>query len=62
MTDEGASPGAPPRVDTAPNGGQGLIGLRERVSMLGGEFDAGPTDAGFEVRARFPLLGTAEAR
>jgi signal transduction histidine kinase len=62
VTDEGRSPGARPRVDASSNGGQGLIGMRERVSMLGGEFDAGPTDAGFEVRARFPLRGTAEAR
>lgn len=35
--------------------GHGLIGMRERVSMLGGEFEAGATEAGFVVRARFPL-------
>ena len=36
-------------------GGHGLIGMRERVAMLGGEFEAGATETGFSVRARFPL-------
>ncbi|WP_206795578.1 sensor histidine kinase [Amycolatopsis sp. MtRt-6] len=34
--------------------GRGLAGLRERVSVLGGDFSAGPGDAGFVVRARIP--------
>jgi signal transduction histidine kinase len=59
VVDEG--PAAGRRNVAAPsNGGQGLIGMRERVAMLGGEFDAGPTQTGFAVRARFPLRGRPE--
>ncbi|MFI5954739.1 sensor histidine kinase [Cryptosporangium sp. NPDC051539] len=36
--------------------GRGLTGLRERVNVFGGEFDAGPTrDGGFRVRASIPV-------
>jgi signal transduction histidine kinase len=36
-------------------GGHGLVGLRERVTLLGGTFQAGPRlDGGFEVRASIP--------
>jgi signal transduction histidine kinase len=36
--------------------GHGLIGMRERVALFGGDFFAGPgAGGGFEVRARFPL-------
>ena len=36
--------------------GHGLIGMRERVAMFGGELEAGRhTDGGFSVRARLPL-------
>ncbi|WP_416985522.1 sensor histidine kinase [Streptomyces sp. T028] len=40
----------------AHGGGFGLVGLRERVTALGGELRAGPvaTGQGWEVRARFP--------
>ena len=37
-------------------GGHGLIGMRERVAVYGGELHAGPgARGGFEVRARIPL-------
>ncbi len=36
-----------------PSGGNGLVGMRERVTALGGAFTAGPTDeGGFRVEAR----------
>ncbi|WP_406340678.1 sensor histidine kinase [Streptomyces sp. NBC_00648] len=48
-----AAPGAAP-LDL-PSGGHGLIGLSERVYLLGGFFSAGPDDAGgFSVSATIP--------
>jgi signal transduction histidine kinase len=41
---------------TRPSGpGLGLVGMRERVSALGGQLQAGPQDdGGFRVRAELP--------
>jgi signal transduction histidine kinase len=36
-------------------GGRGLIGMRERVALYGGDFDAGATSTGFRVHARLPI-------
>lgn len=50
----------PPEVASAssarlPSGGNGLVGMKERVSALGGVFVSGPTDAGgFRVSAVIP--------
>ncbi|WP_274559414.1 sensor histidine kinase [Streptomyces spiramyceticus] len=41
-----------------PSGGNGLVGMRERVTALGGVFVSGPTDAGgFRVSAVLPARG-----
>jgi signal transduction histidine kinase len=38
-------------------GGRGLIGMKERVGLFGGELDAGPRpEGGFRVHARIPLV------
>jgi signal transduction histidine kinase len=47
----------PPRSapESAPGEGHGIAGMRERVTLLGGEFSAGPTaEGGFAVAARLP--------
>ena len=50
----GARSGALPGV--LPGAGHGIIGMRERVTLLGGEFSAGPLPGyGFRVSARIPL-------
>ncbi|MER6558702.1 histidine kinase [Streptomyces sp. NPDC001027] len=52
--------GAPPEAGAAssaglPSGGNGLVGMKERVVALGGVFVSGPTDAGgFRVSAVIP--------
>ncbi|MFF0310344.1 sensor histidine kinase [Streptosporangium sp. NPDC004379] len=45
-----AAPGRPPGA----SGGMGLEGLRERVRLAGGVFEAGPGNGGFRVTARLP--------
>jgi signal transduction histidine kinase len=46
---------APPPADPLPGAGLGLSGLRERVGLLGGEFEARPEpDGGFGMVARLP--------
>ena len=58
-----ASPQAPaqPSASAHPNdGGHGLIGMRERASMLEGGLHAGPTpQGGFRVLARLPIAASA---
>ncbi|MGH3382949.1 MAG: sensor histidine kinase [Nocardioidaceae bacterium] len=43
--------------------GRGILGMRERCQLLGGQLDAGPlAEGGYEVRARLPLAPTETAR
>ncbi|WP_205752803.1 sensor histidine kinase [Cryptosporangium phraense] len=52
---EVATEGSTTMKGGAVRNGRGLTGLKERVSVFGGEFDAGPTaDGGFRVRASIP--------
>ncbi|WP_394429157.1 sensor histidine kinase [Streptomyces sp. SGAir0957] len=51
IVDAGTGPAAPAAVP-----GMGITGMAERVSLLHGEFSAGPApDGGFRVAARIPL-------
>ncbi len=47
--------GGTARVPAAPGSGYGLIGMRERVAMLGGSWRIGPAGAGFAVEVLLPL-------
>jgi signal transduction histidine kinase len=53
VTDDGRDGPSP---SAARNGsGHGLIGMRERAALFGGELSAGPHAAGFRVRASLPM-------
>ncbi|MFE0172445.1 sensor histidine kinase [Streptomyces sp. NPDC059002] len=58
--------GAPPRPPAAATGlgtGRGLVGLRERVALLGGTFDAAAAPGGgFDVTAAIPTGPDAASR
>ncbi len=47
----------PPRPLPPSAGGHGLIGMRERATMLGGTLEAEPANGAFRVRARLPYGG-----
>lgn len=57
-------PADPPAGDRsrgrAGHGGRGLIGLDERVRLVGGTLDHGPRDGGFTVAARLPHHAPAQ--
>ncbi|MET7603598.1 histidine kinase [Streptomyces avermitilis] len=62
MQVENGPPPEPGSVESArlPSGGNGLVGMKERVSALGGVFVSGPTDAGgFRVSAVIPAEAEA---
>jgi signal transduction histidine kinase len=59
VTDEGRGVPAAVPAGAATTVGHGLVGMRERVSIFGGEFDAGPRpEGGFGVSARIPIPGS----
>ncbi len=52
-----------PHAPRADGTGHGILGMRERVSLCGGEFTAGPRPGqGFEVIAHFPLAPLPQRR
>lgn len=56
VTDDGPGPRRNGRGGGS--GGHGLVGIRERVSLFGGDLRTGAEpDGGFGVHARFPLAG-----
>jgi signal transduction histidine kinase len=49
-----------PDPEPEPADGQGIAGMRERVTLVRGELDTGPTaNGGFAVTASLPLGNTA---
>ena len=60
VCDRGSRGGAPAPARVG-GGGHGLVGMRERVRIFGGELHTGRrAGGGFEVRARIPIDGRAE--
>ncbi|MEV4440574.1 sensor histidine kinase [Streptomyces sp. NPDC049577] len=58
VTDNGPSDATASPTARVPGSGQGLIGMRERATLYGGTFTAGPREggaAGYEVRFTLPL-------
>jgi signal transduction histidine kinase len=50
-----------PASEARTGGGHGLVGMRERVRLYGGELWTGRrAGGGFEVRARIPLVADTE--
>jgi signal transduction histidine kinase len=56
VIDEGPRQHPWPPAPTEPGAGHGLVGMRERVGLFGGELQSGPRDRGFRVWARLPGL------
>jgi signal transduction histidine kinase len=55
ISNSGGQPGDASRVTGSSTGGHGIVGMRERVALFGGELVAAPTADGFCVTATLPV-------
>jgi signal transduction histidine kinase len=55
ISDSGGARNGHAPVPTSTVGGHGIVGMRERVALFGGELTALPTPDGFRVSATLPL-------
>ena len=52
----------PAALDGSPRAGHGIVGMRERTSLLGGSLEAGASDGLFRVRASLPYASGERRR
>jgi len=63
IVDDGRGAASSLHEERTPGSANGLVGMRERVAVYGGEITAGPRrGGGFRVHARLPLNGTNGSR
>lgn len=54
--DDGGTTYSSPTTDNGTGHGHGIVGMRERAALYGGELEAGPHGHGFRVHARLPVV------
>jgi signal transduction histidine kinase len=61
VTDDGPGGGlSGPSGSRPAGGGHGLIGMRERAALFGGQLTAGPSGTGFRILVTLPVAGTCD--